>query len=143
MTFQFWPVPDGIEPNCQQGKNICACNRVDACALSHSGCLNGCHGEQASSLIKFVSCFEGSDREGSCQPAKSDSCAAAAGLEAQAINACLSNTTEVAAIQTQIQAASSSVHMFPKVAIDGKITFAQTDAAVAKALCSKGVQSAC
>ena len=143
VDLWFFPVPDGVGASCTQTADICACDRIDACALAATGCLEGCSGPSALELIRFVSCFEGSSSEGSCSPSKKNGCAASSGTAAATMQACLANTTEVVAVQARIQAASDNIRMYPSVHLDGRATLAQTDAALAKALCAKGVTGAC
>ena len=112
VTFKFVPSPDVRSPDnltCVEPAPECECDAVEACALKHAGCFGGCSGAASSALIRFLSCFEGTDKESSCAPAKWTACAAGAGLDVGAIEACRGNATEVASIQKPLAQVSVGI----------------------------------
>ena len=152
LNFSFFPVPDcdwpdGDPTTCDTqafGKGPCACDRVEACAAHVSGCLYGCSGSKLTTLAAFLGCFAGK-KEGTCSPAPQESCASAAGLDQNALSACMRDKSVLDTVFRAIWTHGKHVQSFPDMNVNGEKAHGSTDSAkgLLKIFCTAGATAAC
>jgi len=150
VNFSFYPTPDCDWPNgdptkCDAqafGKAVCECDDIEICALHVENCVVGCSGSSLQKLANFFGCFSG-EKEETCSPSKSSSCAKLAGIDHSKIESCVSDKSLLDSIYRSQWPMAKKVESFPELKIAGKSLQVETVKGIKKALCNAGASAAC
>ena len=111
----FFPVPDGDAPDPSKTdcdmfpnpKDVCTCERHEACAVHVLGCKDGCTGDSAGKLLSFLGCYVAGEKgEDECAPKNFDSCVKSAGLDSAGMTSCAGNKATSKDVQNAAYEAS-------------------------------------